>query len=183
MYANLTDFPYSTLTFRAPQNQDTLKTRPACLALLRASLTASPPRSCVIDNTNPSAATRAEYVSLVREVCPGARIRAFVFDASLEVAKHNSVYRALQTRGKNEGRRDVLPLAAFLMFEKGFEVVKPAEGKLSSLDSCWMSEADGSFPEGFDEVKHIAFKIDDEEERKRWVKWLGGVYPEPKARK
>ncbi|KAL8286350.1 hypothetical protein RQP46_004367 [Phenoliferia psychrophenolica] len=148
-------------------NQDTLKTRPACLALLRASLSSNPPRSCVIDNTNPAESTRAEYLSLVRNEFPslGARVRAFVFDASLDVAKHNSVHRAVQTRGlsKSEGRRDVLPIIAFTMFKNGLQDVKASEG--------------------FDEIKHIAFKIEDEEERKRWTKWYGGVYPDVKPAK
>ena len=86
----------------------------------------------MIDNTNPSAATRAEYLSLVRGefASLGVRVRAFVFDASFEVAKHNSIYRAVETRGKrkDEGRREALPLAAFMMYEKAFQDVKSNEG-------------------------------------------------------
>lgn len=116
-------FPPCIPTNFSAQNQDTLKTRAACLKLVRSSLANK--SSCIVDNTNPSAETRAEYVQLVRNEFPGTRIRAFYFSASIEVAKHNSVYRALD----RASGREVLPLASFLMFEKNFKMPRVQEGE------------------------------------------------------
>ncbi|KAM0754682.1 PNK3P-domain-containing protein [Meredithblackwellia eburnea MCA 4105] len=132
-------------------NQDTLKTRDACLRQLRACLSSSPPQSCVVDNTNPARATRKQYLDLIRKEFPKLKItvRAFVFDASVDVAKHNAAWRAVYDP---ESGRDMLPLPAFTNFANSLEPV--SEG------------------EGFDEIKHIGFRIDDLEQRRKWEKWL-----------
>ncbi|TNY24593.1 polynucleotide kinase 3 phosphatase-domain-containing protein [Rhodotorula diobovata] len=158
-------------------NQDTLKTRAACLDLVRASLLSSPPRSVVVDNTSPSAAVRAEYLSLVRSLdlpqsgSGGVRVRCLYFTAPIELAMHNSVYRALhpdpepsaaagEERGKGGKavkRREVLPMAAFLGYKSKLEV--------PTLD------------EGFDDVKHIHFQFSGPPSQlDKWQRWLGDVY-------
>ncbi|KPV76179.1 uncharacterized protein RHOBADRAFT_42507 [Rhodotorula graminis WP1] len=152
-------------------NQDTLKTRQACLAAVRRALTASPPKSVVVDNTSPSASVRAEYVDLVRSLnVPGAggavpvpvpvRVRCVYFTAPLELAMHNSVYRALHEPEDASGsgrRREVLPLAAFLGYKSRLEVPR--------LD------------EGFDDLKHVHFKFSGSPDQlARWHQWLGDVY-------
>lgn len=59
-------------------NQDTLKTRPACLKAAREALSAG--KSVVIDNTNAKKAQRAEWLSLASSLSsPGHNI---VSDAS-----------------------------------------------------------------------------------------------------
>ncbi|KAI5474580.1 bifunctional polynucleotide phosphatase/kinase [Pseudohyphozyma bogoriensis] len=140
-------------------NQDTLKTRTACLNLVRTSLTSTPPRSCVVDNTNPSASTREEYISLVRELrpsIPGLKIRACWFTASKEVAMHNAVYRASYDK---RSARGCLPMPAFVGY--------------------WNNFRQPELREGLDEVKEINFKFEGTpEERIKWERWLD-VYPKP----
>ncbi|GAA6052022.1 hypothetical protein JCM3770_002325 [Rhodotorula araucariae] len=142
-------------------NQDTLKTRTACLDRVRQCLTASPPKSVVVDNTSPSASVRGEYLSLVRslDVPGGVRVRCFYFTAPIELALHNSVYRALHepVDQGNGRRREVLPLAAFLGYKSKLEVP--------------------TLHEGFDDLKQIQFKFTGTPEQlKKWQRWLGDVY-------
>ncbi|BGP14822.1 hypothetical protein JCM10213_001812 [Rhodosporidiobolus nylandii] len=141
-------------------NQDTLKTRPACLNLVRACLSSSPPKPCVVDNTSPSASVRSEYIKLVRASFPGVKIRCFHFTAPMELAMHNSVYRAAYaaTDKGNGKKREVLPAIAFTSFAKNFQQPR--------LD------------EGFDEIKQINFKFDGTpDELKKWQRWLVDIYP------
>ncbi|GAA6027946.1 hypothetical protein JCM8097_001795 [Rhodosporidiobolus ruineniae] len=147
-------------------NQDTLKTRPACLNLVRSCLGSSPPKSCVVDNTSPAAATRKEYLTLIRASFPGVKVRCLWFTAPMELAMHNSVYRAAYAPvDKGNGKtREVLPLIAFQAYAKNFEQPRVEEG--------------------FDEVKEIHFKFDGApDELKRWQRWLADVYPRPKGKK
>ncbi|GAA5840763.1 hypothetical protein JCM9279_001214 [Rhodotorula babjevae] len=145
-------------------NQDTLKTRQACLDAVRKALTASPPKSVVVDNTSPTVSVRAEYLALVRALNqPDAvqvRVRCVYFTAPLELAMHNSVYRALHEpvdAGGSGRRREVLPLMAFMGYKSRLEVPR--------LD------------EGFDDLKHVHFKFSGSDEQlKRWHQWLGDVY-------
>ncbi|GAA5835725.1 hypothetical protein JCM11251_007409 [Rhodosporidiobolus azoricus] len=152
-------------TYFAPKgyvhvNQDTLKTRPACINLVRASLSSSPPKSCVVDNTSPSKQVRQEYINLIRSSFPGVKIRCFYFTAPIELAMHNSVYRAAYASvDKGNGKkREVLPMIAFQSFSKNLQ--KP------------------TMDEGFDELKNINFKFDGPpEELKKWQRWLADIYP------
>ncbi|GAA5911409.1 hypothetical protein JCM8208_005050 [Rhodotorula glutinis] len=150
-------------------NQDTLKTRQACLDAVRKALTSSPPKSVVVDNTSPSRSVRAEYLDLARSLSlpnvPDAgaervRVRCIYFTAPLELAMHNSVYRALHEpvdAGGSGRRREVLPLVAFLQYKSKLEVPR--------LD------------EGFDDLKHVHFKFSGSDEQlARWHQWLGDVY-------
>lgn len=118
------------------QNQDTLRSRQACLDRMEACLTASPPKSCVIDNTSPSRSVRLEYLERVRRLFPPStgvrvRVRCFYFTAPIELAMHNSVYRALcepVDRG-NGKQREVLPLIAFTSFRANLEIPTADEGE------------------------------------------------------
>ncbi|POY76877.1 hypothetical protein BMF94_0129 [Rhodotorula taiwanensis] len=141
-------------------NQDTLHSRPACINLMKSCLSASPPKSCVIDNTSPSRGVRAEYLSLIRTSFPGVRVRCFYFTAPIQLAMHNSVYRALcEPVDKGNGKvREVLPMVAFLSFRTNLEI--------PTVD------------EGFDEVKRINFNFEGTPEQlKKWQRWLSDIYP------
>ncbi|GAA5975452.1 hypothetical protein JCM10908_005167 [Rhodotorula pacifica] len=141
-------------------NQDTLRSRPACLNLLQSCLSSTPPKSCVIDNTSPSRSVRSEYLSLIRSSFPGVKVRCFYFTAPIQLAMHNSVYRALcEPVDKGNGKvRDVLPLIAFTSFRSNLEI--------PSMD------------EGFDEIKKIHFKFEGTpEQRQKWTRWLADIYP------
>ncbi|GAA5986189.1 hypothetical protein JCM11641_002883 [Rhodosporidiobolus odoratus] len=143
-------------------NQDTLKSRPACINLVRACLSSSPPKPCVVDNTSPTADVRAEYIQLVRSSFPKVKIRCFYFTAPMELAMHNSVYRAAyaSTDKGNGKKREVLPMIAFTSYKQRFQQPK--------------------MEEGFDELKQIHFKFEGTpEEFKKWQRWLVDVYPKP----
>ncbi|GAA6020040.1 hypothetical protein JCM8202_004964 [Rhodotorula sphaerocarpa] len=149
-------------------NQDTLRTRPACINLMQSCLSATPPKSCVIDNTSPSRSVRAEYLSLLRSSFPGVRVRCFYFTAPIQLAMHNSVYRALcdPVDAGNGKMREVLPMIAFTSFRSNLEIP--------------------SADEGFDEIKKIHFKFEGSpEQRRKWQRWLADIYPlkslEPKS--
>ncbi|PRQ72955.1 Polynucleotide kinase 3 phosphatase-domain containing protein [Rhodotorula toruloides] len=141
-------------------NQDTLKTRDACVRLVRKCLSSTSPRNCVVDNTSPASSTRAEYISLIRSEFPDVKIRCFHFTAGVELAMHNSVYRALYDAvDKGNGKkREVLPEIAFNSFRSRFEMPTLAEG--------------------FDELKRINFKFDGTPAQlAKWQQWLADIYP------
>ncbi|GAA6011052.1 hypothetical protein JCM11491_005920 [Sporobolomyces phaffii] len=146
-------------------NQDTLRTRDACVKLLRASLSCNPPKSCVIDNTSPAAATREVYLSILRSEFPTVKARCFVFTASRELCMHNSVYRASYepTDLGNGKARELLPVIAFDSYAAKFQEPKVKEG--------------------FEEIKHISFQFEGTpEQREKWDRWLTQVYKQPKAK-
>lgn len=122
-------------THQRAQNQDLLKSRPKCISLVRTSLSASPPRSCVIDNTNRDISTRSLYLALKVDF-PHVRFRCFHFVASEEMARHNSVFRSLYPK-EGEDRREVLPGIAFSSYAKGFEEPRMEEGM-----DAWRGVAD-----------------------------------------
>lgn len=92
-------------------NQDTLRSRDKCLAVVRETITFGK-TGCVVgksilasaissdykgypavsDNTNRDAATRSLYVAMAKQL--GVPIRCFFFTASYNLAKHNNHYRA-----------------------------------------------------------------------------------------
>jgi bifunctional polynucleotide phosphatase/kinase len=146
-------------------NQDTLKSKAKCLSALTKALQSG--QSAVIDNTNPDAKTRSEFIQ-VAQSC-GVAVRAFVMVASTmwmnqvgaddemrmkELFKalciHNSKVRAL-TPNSN---RDMIPRVAFDSFFSRFQ--EP------SAES-----------EGLLEVKKIYFKVDfaSQEEEAAWRKF------------
>ncbi|GAA5890202.1 hypothetical protein JCM5296_002848 [Sporobolomyces johnsonii] len=149
-------------------NQDTLRTRDACLKAVRAALSSTPPASVVVDNTSPTAAVRAEYLTLVRSSFAelGVRVRCCFFEADKELCMHNSVYRASYDRvdSGNGKPRDLLPMVAFEMYRKNLE--------------------EPTLDEGFDEIKRIRFKFEgDADALRKWQRWLADVYQRPRAKK
>ncbi|KAF2078327.1 hypothetical protein CYY_000311 [Polysphondylium violaceum] len=70
-------------------NQDTLGSKAKCLKAAAESL--SKKQSTVIDNTNPQASTRAEYIEIAKKY--GASIRCFVFNTERSMAEHLNYYR------------------------------------------------------------------------------------------
>ncbi|KAL1412679.1 DNA kinase/phosphatase Pnk1 [Vanrija albida] len=129
-------------------NQDTLRTRDACVRAARKKLEEG--KSVVIDNTNRNKATRAVYVALAKE--QGVPIRLFHFTTPPELAKHNNVYRALHAPA-DEPKRELLPALAFGSYTADFEVPKLGEG--------------------FEEIRTVNFVWEgDEEQRKLWDRYL-----------
>ncbi|GAA5838084.1 hypothetical protein JCM5353_004491 [Sporobolomyces roseus] len=147
-------------------NQDTLRSRDACIKRLRESLSGPSPKSCIIDNTSPAAATRNAYLSILRSEFPHVKARCLVFTAPRELCMHNSVYRASydSTDVGNGKKREILPEIAFSSFASAYQ-----EPKLE---------------EGFSEIKHISFKFEGtDEQRQKWERWLCDVYKQPQQGK
>ncbi|KAJ2916023.1 hypothetical protein MD484_g4408, partial [Candolleomyces efflorescens] len=145
-------------------NQDTLKTRPKCIAAVQEAVKNG--HSCVIDNTNRNAATRKFYIDVAKKhnlpIRYGPSVfpcqttdtpsRCFYFTGSTELAWHNNLYRAF-IKPVEGTRRDLLPFTAFIGFKDGFE-----EPQLN---------------EGFAEIRRVNWVFEGtEEERKRWSMWL-----------
>lgn len=104
-------------------NQDTLKTRERCVAAAARALDEG--HSVVVDNTNADISTRKVWIDLARE--HGVPIRCFVFTASIELARHNNLVRALSGLPSLE-KRERLPDLAFYSFRKRYVAPTVAEG-------------------------------------------------------
>ncbi|CAH7681911.1 polynucleotide kinase 3'-phosphatase, partial [Phakopsora pachyrhizi] len=127
-------------------NQDTLKSNDKCLSKVMESIKSD--QSCVVDNTNRSKSTRSAYIAIAKE--NGCRIRCIFFDSTLELARHNNIYRANYCKDEN---RQLLPQIAFDSYFKNFE--------------------SPMIDEGFDEIKNLRFVFEgDEAQLKRWNQYL-----------
>lgn len=115
-------------------NQDTLKTRDACVKAAR--LAALQGRPMVVDNQNRDAATRAVWVKLAKEL--KLPIRAFHFTLPVELAEHNNLYRALHGP-PSEPKRNVVPKIAFGQFRSSYDVPQVKEGfeEIRAVNFVW----------------------------------------------
>jgi len=132
-------------------NQDTLKRREKCLALVEECVKSG--RPCVVDNTNRDRETRKLYIEIARR-CK-VPVRCFVFRGGVELAWHNVVYRTWcqRSRTQQEPPRPLVPRGVLLSFQKQYE------------------EPLGD--EGFDNIKIIDWSFQgSEEEETRWCMWL-----------
>jgi len=104
--------------------------------------------SVVVDNTNPSADTRAEFISVAQ--AKDIPVRCFVMQTSTEVVEHLNYVRVRETNG--ETRR--IPEVAYRTYNKKFD--HPVKS------------------EGFSEVRLIDFIPDfreDAEFETMWKQW------------
>lgn len=141
-------------------NQDTLKSKSACQKRVKDFLGNG--KSVVVDNTNPAATTRAEYLDIVAKynasTSSHVRVRCMHFNAEIELARHNNLYRSERMVGiskqtvvaHNQKLRDTLPQIAFSSYKTRYEVPKMSEG--------------------FAEIKQIFFVFKGTEEQK--ANWL-----------
>ncbi|ORZ03995.1 polynucleotide kinase 3 phosphatase-domain-containing protein [Syncephalastrum racemosum] len=132
-------------------NQDMLKTRNRCLAACEKALADKKP--VVVDNTNPEAATRKQYIDIAKKA--RVPVRCFHFVADEHLARHNNYYRALHTHveaKEEENKRDIIPDIAYRTFTSRFQEPKTTEG--------------------FDEIRKINFVFEgSEEDQAIWRKW------------
>lgn len=129
-------------------NQDLLKSRDKCLSVAEKCLSTG--QSVVVDNTNRNRATRSLYVALASKL--DVPIRAFYFNVSVDLAKHNNMYRACYGPA-DEPERTLLPLTAFGTFATALE--KPEKD------------------EGFDEIRVVNFVWEGTEEQKKlWNRYM-----------
>lgn len=113
-------------------NQDTLGTRPRCVAAAEAALATGAP--VVIDATNGDPDTRATWVAVARKA--GVPARAVVLNVPKEVAVHLNALRAGNPLGGADGaadRRAVPDIALFTMFKR-FTPPTAAEGFASVIN-------------------------------------------------
>ncbi|KAG7452953.1 PNK3P-domain-containing protein [Guyanagaster necrorhizus] len=133
-------------------NQDTLGSRPKCIAAVKAALDEG--KSCVVDNTNRDVKTRKYYIDIAK----AARIpvRCFLFTGSVQLAWHNNLYRAYNLPPSVKARdepREVLPYLALTSFHDKYEVPDKEEG--------------------FVEIKTVNWRFEGtHEEEKYWKMWL-----------
>ena len=71
-------------------NRDTLKTPAKCLDAVDTYL--SQKKSCVVDNTNPCAEDRAQYIKIAQKY--KVPVRAFVFQSDAKLSNHMNIVRA-----------------------------------------------------------------------------------------
>jgi len=84
-------------------NRDTLKTPAKCLKAAEAAL--SQGKSVVIDNTSPTTADRAQYISLAKAA--SVPVRCFKFELTRELANHLNFFREKVTQGDRRRVPDV----------------------------------------------------------------------------
>eukprot|EP00026_Physarum_polycephalum_P005964 Phypoly_transcript_06003.p1 GENE.Phypoly_transcript_06003~~Phypoly_transcript_06003.p1 ORF type:complete len:564 (+),score=114.23 Phypoly_transcript_06003:157-1848(+) len=127
-------------------NQDTMGTKEKCIKAAKAAL--SNGQSVVVDNTNPTAEVRAEYLAFAKlKKIPA---RCFHFETNMELAGHLNKFRALQT----DGATKAVPGIAYNMYRSRF--VAP------------------TVDEGFDEVVKIKFvpEFDNKSDEKLFFKFM-----------
>lgn len=125
-------------------NQDTLKSRAECLAHMAEALSRG--SSIALDNTNPSAAGRKEYIELAKKA--GYTVRCLWFHLEHEASVHLDTFRALTQQ------KERLPKNAFQMYIRSFE--KP------------------TVTEGFESIEQVQFipQFTDEEEKRVFYQHL-----------
>jgi len=99
-------------------NQDTLKTKEKCIKAAREA--ANNGKSVVVDDTNPTAEVRSNYVEIAKEA--GIPIRCFVFQTDPDLAYHLNFYRE-----KIEGTRRV-PDVGYNQFKSKYQEPSTTEG-------------------------------------------------------
>ncbi|KAK7948457.1 uncharacterized protein PG986_009343 [Apiospora aurea] len=104
-------------------NQDTLKSRAKCFKAAADHLGEG--ESVAVDNTNPDADGRAEWIEFAKK--HKVPIRCVWFKTPLELCQHNDVVRALN-KPMNPEAREALPKLAFNGFASRFKEPKTKEG-------------------------------------------------------
>eukprot|EP00190_Bangiopsis_sp_CCMP1999_P003241 CAMPEP_0198736612 /NCGR_PEP_ID=MMETSP1475-20131203/66971_1 /TAXON_ID= ORGANISM="Unidentified sp., Strain CCMP1999" /NCGR_SAMPLE_ID=MMETSP1475 /ASSEMBLY_ACC=CAM_ASM_001111 /LENGTH=408 /DNA_ID=CAMNT_0044500449 /DNA_START=256 /DNA_END=1479 /DNA_ORIENTATION=+ len=124
-------------------NMDTLGSKERCMALAREALCEG--KSVAIDNTNPRRDSRAPFLSAAKS--RNVPARAFVFEASRELAQHLNAVR------ENMGSRKRVPAHAYALYETGW-----TEPRLE---------------EGFRDIVKVKFqpKFHSDEHRNAFLKW------------
>lgn len=111
-------------------NNDTLKSQDKCLKVMREALNSG--KSCVIDNTNPTAEVRARYLTVAQEL--GVPARCFLFRLPKELAFHMDTLREVNKHRTHLSKRvGSMPIHTFYkkfeepQTQEGFEEVKEVE--------------------------------------------------------
>lgn len=102
-------------------NRDTLKTQDKCLKEAETALKAG--KSVVVDNTNPTKKSRADFISLAKKY-KAKQLRCFLMKTPIELCHHLNYVRQNQTEGKV--RR--IPDVGYHTYNKHFEEPEKSEG-------------------------------------------------------
>ena len=124
--------PHSYVTV----NRDTLGTQQKCLAAAKTALKAG--KSVLVDNTNPSKATRTAYIDLAKEF--KVPVRCIHLNIPLELSHHLNLYR--QTKSKGKQRR--VPEVGYRVYDKNFEKPETAEGFAEVVELPFLPQFDSS---------------------------------------
>lgn len=100
-------------------NRDTMKTWQKCVAACKQALASG--KSAVIDNTNPDKISRKRYIDCAK--AQGCPCRCFIFQVSMEHARHNNRFREL-----SGSDHDKVPDMVFYQYRKAFEEPNMSEG-------------------------------------------------------
>jgi bifunctional polynucleotide phosphatase/kinase len=132
-------------------NQDTLKTKEACLKSARKALDSG--LKVIIDNTNPKVEVRKEYLSLAQ----GKRVACLWFKVPHELSFHNNAYRehGMILRALKESKEECQP---------GKHVPAVA------IHSFWKYFKEPTIEEGFETVIEVPFSpmFPDSKEEAIW---------------
>eukprot|EP00455_Lapot_gusevi_P055144 TRINITY_DN8947_c0_g1_i6.p1 TRINITY_DN8947_c0_g1~~TRINITY_DN8947_c0_g1_i6.p1 ORF type:complete len:268 (+),score=99.96 TRINITY_DN8947_c0_g1_i6:30-806(+) len=101
-------------------NRDTLGTKEKCIAATRTALAAG--KSVIVDNTNPDRESRANFLSIAKQL--GVPARCIYFTIPKPMSFHLNSYRAIQTRGV----REAVPPVGIHGFYKKFSTPTESEG-------------------------------------------------------
>ena len=102
-------------------NNDTLKTKAKCIKLAMESLKAG--KSIIVDNTNPSAKARKEYIDCLGKTS-SVPVRAIVIETPKELVFHLNNVRVKMTQGATRK----IPSVCYNTYFKNFEQPKQTEG-------------------------------------------------------
>jgi len=116
-------------------NQDTLKTSKKCISECKRLISLG--KSIVIDNTNPSKKTRAEYIHPAKNSDIKYTLHCIHFKVDEMRCKHNNIYRHIINPN-----REIVPSVAYRFYNKNFELP--------------------NIEEGFDTITTLGFGIDPE---------------------
>lgn len=117
-------------------NRDTLGTQQKCLTAAKAALKAG--NSVLVDNTNPSKASRMVYISLAKQF--KVPVRCIHLNIPLTLSHHLNMYR--QTRSKGKQRR--VPEVGYRVYDKNFEKPEVAEGFTEVKELPFLPQFDSS---------------------------------------
>lgn len=102
-------------------NRDAIKSMNGCIKLCQTKMEENI-NKIVIDNTNPSKGNRYPFITLAKR--HGYKITVLDIDMDLEIARHNTYYRAYKT----SGRIPYIPFVVYAKYKKSYEKPVTTEG-------------------------------------------------------
>lgn len=133
-------------------NQDTLKTKPKCEAVMRAALNKG--ESVIVDNTNPLKSDRNLWIGIAKS-CSVTSIRCVYVDCPKVVSMTFAKIRSHVTHGQRKGIPDVV----IHTFYKKLEVPEKGEGFSEVVTVPWTLDVEATENKGQKEWSAISQNI------------------------